>query len=788
MNPWLDEIEEQLSAAPFHDWNQRINSECYAPNSRARLLNGAGRIKALINNFEFISFNIGPTLMSWIESNDPETYKRIIEADKKSAERFGGHHCAIAQPYNHMIMPLATERDKHTQIRWGLADFKHRFGRDAQGMWLPETAVDEATLRALIDNGIKFTILSQSQAKSVKERDQWVDLSQSGSTIDPSRAYEFRFDDSASIALFFYDGPISRAIAFEGLLRDGARLAQRALEGFNSARGWPEILPIATDGETFGHHQKFGEMALAAMIDRFERTKEISITNFSEYLALETPQVQARIFDNSAWSCAHGVERWRSDCGCAIDPSSSRNQKWRAPLREALDYLKSSIDQTFDEVGRSIFTDPWRARDKYIELILDRSRVDEFLEKHIPGAARSNRKIRQDALSALEMEKESMLMFASCGWFFDDISGIETIQILSHAARAIEILGEFTETSKIERACASILERAQSNYKEFRTGAHIWRERALARRLPMIEVGVNFAVAKSIGKELEDYRRAFDIHADSELTETDGDNSISMYLLEIESKLTSKRDTFSVALISMGSRDMTVLAKKVGARSDFEKERGAIQTAWRSDSLISALRLVDSIYSAANGALTYRLEDLSPNARRAAQSKLIEPHIEKIKIIYNDLFSKNRKLIASLIESSGSLPIELKVAARYVMEEELNRALGDTENHSIATDKLRALISDIERWKLKPDLSALSKKMDEALAKLLRDILTDTAKRRAEDDIEDFIAIFNFAESFAIQIDRWRLQNIYFDHKARNRDPDGELFEKLTTLLNIAPS
>ncbi len=396
-------METQDSAAPYHDWNERITAECYAPNGASRIVNHENQIIRIINNYSRISFNFGPTLLSWLEENAPRAYKHILEADRRSQLRFGGHGSAMAQVYNHIIMPLANTRDQVTQIRWGIADFESRFGRKPEGMWLAETAVDTETLELLAENGILFTVLAPSQCARVRpladppkrkanpgrqtreRRDAnaapailWQDTPHA--SVDPTRPYLVRLKIGRSIAIFFYDGPRSRAIAFDGLLNSGDEFANRLMGGFRTEAPHPDGKPraqlvhVATDGESYGHHHRYGEMALSWALKQIERRGEAKLTNYGEFLEKFPPQYEAEIYENTSWSCFHGVERWRSDCGCN-GGNAGWNQKWRAPLRSALDWLRDTLAALCEKAAKEIFTDFWKARDAYIEVVLARGEV-----------------------------------------------------------------------------------------------------------------------------------------------------------------------------------------------------------------------------------------------------------------------------------------------------------------------------------------------------------------------------------------------------------------------------
>lgn len=488
-NPWLEIIELQKSASPFHDWNERITRECYGPNTRSRLHGNNGFITKLINNYEYMSFDFGPTLLSWLEIKHPWIYFQILAADKTGQKRYNGHGNALAHVYNHVIMPLAARRDKLTQIRWGLADFRHRFGREAEGMWLAETAVDTETLDLMADEGIKFTILSPSQASAIrsigsmsgssggifsKDKEKpsgWKDVS--GGRIDPTRPYRVFLNRASGkyIDVFFYDSPLSRAIAYEKILSSGEALLGRVRSILDNHKDGPRILSIATDGESYGHHFKFGEMALSWLFDHIENEDKIRLINFGAFLELFPPTYEVKIVENSSWSCAHGIKRWRSDCGCSVNENKKFNQQWRKPLREGLEWLSGELALIFEKRASLLLKNPWVARDEYINIILDKSGKDSFFQKHSSGTLKEDEKT--EALCLLESQRMAMYMFTSCGWFFDDISGIESIQILMYALRAIELARRYSPND-FEKGLIGFLVLAKSNDPAYKDGARIF--------------------------------------------------------------------------------------------------------------------------------------------------------------------------------------------------------------------------------------------------------------------------------------------------------------------------
>jgi hypothetical protein len=472
-DPWLGRILPEGSAAPAIHWNERICRESYAPMARARRQDGAGHIVDLLNCYAFMSFNAGPTLMSWMARSAPDTYARILEADADSLARLG-HGNALAQIYHHVIMPLASARDKRLEVAWAVDDFKARFRREPEGMWLSETAVDTPTLEVLAEAGIRFTILAPSQATGVSENGRdWHDV-QAGS-LDISRPYTVVLPSGRTMAVFFYHGPLSQAVAFENMLADGEQFFRRL-----SGAAGPGLLSLATDGETYGHHFKFGEMALAYALDQARNGRDgLTITNFAAYLSANPPKTFVRIREVSAWSCAHGVERWRSDCGCTAGDHPGYNQRWRAPLRQALDLLKARLDAHYDAKAAALFTDPEAALVAYGRVLAGTVSKEAFEKTHMAPAADAAG--RAAAWKLLSMQAWGLASFASCAWFFDEISRLEPVNAMTFALRALE-LARATGMADAEAAVLDILAQARSNDPALGSGRDIWENMARPRR------------------------------------------------------------------------------------------------------------------------------------------------------------------------------------------------------------------------------------------------------------------------------------------------------------------
>jgi len=458
-DPWLEELEAQPSAAPYHDWNERVEAECYRTVVAARIPGAGGRIQEIVNTLRFISFNFGPTLLDWMEDAAPGTYAAILDADRLSRKGNKGLGNAIAQAYHHAILPLASRRDKVTEVRWGVEDFRRRFGRDPVGMWLPETAVDGETLDVLAQEGLAFTIVAPHQVSRVPQG---------------GLPGLYRTPGGRSIALFVYDGPLSHDVAFGQLLQNAETWADRLTGGLPSGTQPPRLISIATDGETYGHHHRFGEMALAAVIRALQARAGVRLESFETALAQCPPQEEVSLVEPTSWSCAHGVERWRGDCGCKMDPGRHTQQEWRAGLRAAMNRLSGDLHAVFEKRAPSLLADPWEARNAYGRVVAGSEPLDKFLAAWLPASASASDRLH--ACELLEMERNALRIFTSCGWFFDDLAGIEPRQILRYAARALDLAG--SAQSAMEADFLSILRGAHSNETPPRDGATIFLQDA----------------------------------------------------------------------------------------------------------------------------------------------------------------------------------------------------------------------------------------------------------------------------------------------------------------------
>jgi len=752
-NAWLEKIELQDEAYPYHDWNERITAECYARNGKSRILDKEGRIIRIINNYSRMSFNFGPTLLSWLEENAPDVYRSIQEADRESLERFSGHGSALAQPYNHLIMPLASRLDKVTQVRWGVEDFRHRFGRDPEGMWLPETAVDLETLDVLAEAGMAFTILAPRQAGRIRPLSGggWEDVTKTG--IDPSRAYKLVLPSGRDLALFFYDGPISTAVAFEKLLHSGENLANRLLGGFSEKRTWPQLIHLATDGETFGHHHPHGDMALAFALDHIETGGKAKITNYGLFLAGHPPTHEVEIIENTSWSCVHGIKRWRADCGCHSGLHPEWNQAWRAPLREALDLLRGSLDPLFESQACQYLKDPWAARNDYVELILDRSpeRRDDFLARHAQRALTDEEKVL--VLKLLELQRQAMLIYTSCGWFFDDISGIETVQILQYAGRAIQLARE-VGGQDLEPGFLRSLEGAKSNKPGQVDGRRIYDNLVRPAFVDLPKVAAHYAVSslfEEYGEEAPIYcYRAEKL--DYRLAEA-GRARLALGRVRITSEITGAWGSFSFGVLHFGDHNLNCGVRSFHTQETYSSLIKEIGEAFSKADLPGTLRLLDRHFAAS----TFSLNSLFRDEQRKILSLLLQSTLEEAEVVYRQLYEYHAPLIRFLNELGTPTPEHLSAAAGLVLNTGLKRALEEEELNQ-ETILMNLEKARLEGVKLDHDTLefAFRQRLEEEAERLAGEPSDLALLQKLESEVE-------LALSLPFKVNNWQLQNIVWE-------------------------
>lgn len=792
-NPWLETIELQDSALPFHDWNERIAEECYSPNAVSRIVDAHNNILDIVNNYELISFNFGPTLLSWLDVHDPRTYERIIEADRLSMEAHNGHGNAIAQVFNHMIMPLANEKDKYTQTVWGIKDFQYRFGRKPEGIWLAETAVDDETLRVLVDCGIKYTILSPFQANKIKNLNDnngnWQDVS--WGNIDPGQAYRYFLKDGTEryIDLFFYDGSISKSVAFENLLHNGDKFIYRIKDGISDARNYSQIVNIATDGESYGHHTRFGDMALAYAIKRRANDFGFKITNYGEFLENYPPVMEVEIKEKSSWSCFHGVGRWKEDCGCSTGAGAGWNQRWRKPLREALDWLREELAVVFEKHGEKYLIDPWKSRNKYIDIILDRNilTIENFCNHEATNKLTQAEMIK--VIKLLEMQRHAMLMYTSCGWFFADISGIETVQILKYAARAMQIAKEFSDVD-LETPFLEKLSEAISNIKQHGNGKDIYLKYVKPSIVSIKQVVSHWAISSLFENYTEETSLyCYKIRTIDYKKVKKGNTAVILGRIEITSTITYEHHDMIFALLHYGGEDFHCVIKSFTSNAEYNIVKTDIVNKFYSLPLTEVIRGLDEHF----GREYFTLKDLFIEERRKIINILIKEQLDKFTSTYRDLYEESKGPMMQLSELGLKVPSEFKIAAEYTLSKSFNELISEAED-----------LADNDILQKALDLSEEAEKLDIVLDTLLsvkhfNSYITSKTKELAYTMeiylCEEIIKLISVADKLSLKLNLTEPQNIYFNSilsKIPNlikamRKSDNALDEKkaIGTLLNL---
>ncbi len=758
-NPWLEAIELQDSALPFHDWNERINKECYNPNSVSKIVDSRNKILDVVNNYEYISYNFGPTLLSWLEHYAPLTYERIIKADIESISEHNGHGNAMAQVYNHIIMPLANENDKRTQVIWGIRDFEYRFGRKPEGMWLAETAVDDDTLRILQENGIKFTVLSPYQADKFKsEKDkEWTDVS--WGNIDPARSYRYYIKSAPGkyIDLFFYDGAISRSVAFDELLKDGNKFIKRLKEGVSDCRNYPQLINIATDGESYGHHTKFGDMALSYVLKIKAKDEGFTITNYAEYLDKYRSDCEVEIKQASSWSCFHGVGRWKEDCGCSTGGHPGWNQKWRKPLRDALNYLRDELASLYEKEGKKLFNkDVWEVRNNYIDVILDRNEmnVKKFQQNNFKPELTDEEKVK--AMELLEIQRQSLLMFTSCGWFFSEISGIETVQIMKYAARAMQLAAKFSNKN-YEENFLNILSDAHSNISEYGTGKDIY-EKFVKPSVVTIEQIASLWALTSLYQDFDDEESVYcyNIIRKDYKKVIKGSSTFVIGHIEIQSKVTLQKSNLIFALMQYAGGDFHCAIKEYSDDAEYGKIKNNLIKVFLLNPLTEIIRALDEYF----GKEYFTLKDIFIEERRKILQILLKGKLAKFSQIYQDMYDEGKGSIYHLQGLGLKIPDEFKLSAGYA----LSRKFNDIVVHSggFLEDDIIQQASDIIYEAKKIDIELDKTPSNNVFARKILQNINRLVHSFEIQQADVVLEIFHNAERLELQIDIAEAQNIYF--------------------------
>ena len=815
----------QESAAPYHDWNDRITAECYAPNGASRIQNKANEIVRIVNNYARMSFNFGPTLLSWLHDKAPRAYQMILDADKISASRYSGHSSAVAQVYNHIIMPLASTRDAVTQIRWGIADFEYRFGHKPEGMWLAETAVNRHVLDLMAQEGIRYTILAPIQCARVRKlvtesKEQspaWTQTPEA--SVDPTQPYLVKLDEGRSIAVFFYDGPSSRAIAFEGLLDSGEKFAGRLLGGLQPYPHAPQLSHVATDGESYGHHHKHGEMALSFAMHYIEENSLATLTNYGEFLEKFPPTLEAEVAENTSWSCAHGVERWRSDCGCN-GGKPGWNQRWRAPLRQALDYVRDSTAPLAETCAAGLLKDIWAARDAYIHVMLNREDpersavvMDDFFGAHATHAL--NPEERGTVLRLMELERHAQLMYTSCGWFFDEISGIETVQIIAYAARVLQLAAQLfgAPGRALEPEFLRILAEAKPNVPDLKDGSEVYTRYVNGLKIGLEQVGAHYAISSVFRSYPEDGQLfCYDVHRDYHEVFTSGRGQVALGRARIRARITEDAEDICYAVLHLGDQNLSAAVRRYTAKdakpfADFSAD---IRAAIRRANLPEVIRLIDRFFEptqvapahtqlnpidpqppqpeSAPGAVSgeiahtvvappvlpdqvsieraaptsYSLTSLFTDEQHRILRSILNQTVGEMEDSLRKIYEDHASLLHFLTESGMNPPPALALASSFAINSSLRRAIeAEPFDPELVADLLTRGANDHVALDAQTLAFAAGQRMKRAMVKLEASI--ESAPHVALAALHEALSLADIVRFMPFEVTIWQAQNIWND-------------------------
>lgn len=748
---WLEVVEQQESARPFHDWNARINFECYAPNAAARILDEQGWIGKIRNNYNRISFNFGPTLLTWLEENDPEAYRLILQADKSSSDRFGGHGSALAQVHSHLILPLCNYRDKVTQVYWGVRDFEHRFGRYPEGMWLAETAVDTETLEVLAAHGIQFTVLAPRQAKAIRKvgGSDWTSVH--ADTIDTRKPYWCQLPSGRQIALFFYHGGVSQEVAFNGLLNNGKQFAKRMTSFFDQNEE-PQLAHIATDGESYGHHHRFGEMALADCLNHIESGETAKLCNYAQFLELFPPAWEVQIHENSSWSCVHGVERWRADCGCNTGGHAGWQQRWRKPLRDTLNWLRDRLAPVYEQEAQRYLRDPWAARNDFIELMLrrDDSTAKAFLTKHARRALSPMEEVL--VLRLLEMQRHAVLMFTSCGWFFDEISGIETNQILQYALRAMDYALDVLNVN-LHDEFARRLSEAPSNV--YANGAVSYRQTVIPSRVNLERVATHFAVS-SLFEPNPETLDLFNYTASVEFFEKieAGTPQFATGQITIRSRLTHAEKMFSFAVLYLGQQHIIGNLSGSMNKTTFDAMHERTVTAFRAANLGEVIGILQEYF----GPEKFTLASLFTDEKIKIIREITANSLSLAEASFRNVFNDNYQLMTGLQDAGLPLPDAWRNVASYVLNADLLDFFKSRDTKD--TRILRRISDDLRRWNVKlGDEEVIGHAIGERIYREIQKIAIEESSLPRVRWLND---VLSNVQEMGLKPAVWKSQNVFY--------------------------
>jgi alpha-amylase/alpha-mannosidase (GH57 family) len=735
-NPWTEEVAREASAAPHHDWNARITAECYRPNGAARIVDDAGRVVAIVDNYEHISFDMGPTLLSWLERHAPDTYARILAADRTS-------HGAVAQAYGHVILPLANERDLRTQVRWGLADFEHRFGHRAEGMWLPEAAVNDDVLRVLVEEGVRFTVLAPRQAAT--------------QPVDTSVVHRWKHGD---LALVFYDGGLSHDLAF-GL----STLAPQAFLDRVDA----QLVAVATDGETFGHHHRWGERFLAYALTVEAPRRGIRVDNLVNVVHGQELTTEVEVLESS-WSCGHGVGRWRDDCGCSTGGEPGWHQRWRAPLREAFDLLRDRGVEVFERRGPAVLHDPWAARDEYVRVLVGAETADGFAARHVIGD-------RVEAFTLLEAQRHAMAMYTSCGWFFNDLAGLETVQVLRYAARVVDLLVELGEPS-LEDALLDVLAKAESNVAAEGNGRDVWRKHVVPARVDAPRVVAHLALMELLERRAPSARiGAYEVEVVDHDHADRGALALCTGFVRLTHARTGRRSEHVYGALHLGGLEVLGATRPADARHDADAPALLRQAFDQGAPVTTLLRMVSSGF----GPREFGLQSVLPDAADEILQGAARELADRFAVAYERLFADHRARLLALAAAGYELPPELRAPAELSLarrfEAEVAAQAGSSDPAAYAEAVAVARQAKAEGYRIDTP----------GALRTVERLLTDAVERAVVDgDVDGALALLDLARDLDLRPDLEAAQEVVYE--ALTRGVATESLQRLAAALQLAPS
>jgi len=788
-NPWLEDVELQDSAHPYHDWNEKIAEECYRQNAASRILDPDRRIIDITNNYSKISFDFGPTLLFWMARHAPEVYESIIEADKESCKMFSGHGAAMAQAYNHIIMPLANSRDKYTQVVWGIYDFEHRFGHRPEGMWLPETAVDLETLEILTKHNIKFTILAPHQAKRFRKigDKEWMNVERN--KVDTTRPYLCKLSSGKAINLFFYHQPTAQDVSDGRILQNGEAFARKMVAILNENEGQSGLAHIATDGETYGHHHRYTDMALAYCLHFIETNNLAKITVYGEYMERFPPQYEVEIYENSSWSCSHGIERWRGNCGCHYGRYPSGKQQWRAPLREAMDWLRDQLAPVYESKMAQYVSDPWETRNEYVSVINDRSgkNVENFLSKHVGRELSYDEKV--SVLKLFEMQRNAMLMCTSCGWFFDDICGIETVQIMNYASRSMQLAKEI-DGKDFEPGFEDILKKAPTNVREFASGKEAYHASVKPGSIDLNRVGAHLAVSSIF----EEYSEQIDIYCYSATVESYDRIDAGIQILAtgraaLQSNIVLEKHLVDFAVLHFGDHNLIGAVSARMSDDAFSNMQKDLKNAFNKGDTTEVIRIMNLFFKGNN----YSLWHLFKDQQRHILYELLETTWQEIESSFRHIYEHNYTIMQIMRGMNIPLPKALSTPAEFIINQDLCWAIQDEETD---INELKKFAEQASRLSLKLDEDVLRFEASRKINRMMQEL------ENSPEDVEileRILATLQILSTLIEGLDIQAAQNTFFaisketytkvSEKASSGDVTSkkwvEFFNNLARYLNV---